>query len=231
MNLRISTFFAEASLSGAFSGILAYGIVRMDGVGGRTVLPRDMEGARFLNKEEKYYIDKVLREDYAHNDADAFTWKEVRKTFAGPQYVILSYFVSCPLTRCLDIAFYRPFLRALGYTSARAQLMSVPPFAAGFVVSLICAFISDKFQFRGLIVILGSTLAIIGSSIFLGSQSTHAQYASLFFSVSGAFTAAPTLGTWASNNATPQTRRATAIAVTVITSNGGGCWLHGFWEA
>ncbi len=32
---RVSAFFASASLSGAFSGILAYGIIRMDGVGGR----------------------------------------------------------------------------------------------------------------------------------------------------------------------------------------------------
>ncbi len=35
MTTRISAFFASASLSGAFSGILAYGIIRMDGVGGR----------------------------------------------------------------------------------------------------------------------------------------------------------------------------------------------------
>jgi hypothetical protein len=35
LHCSVTAFFSSASLSGAFSGILAYSIVRMDGVAGR----------------------------------------------------------------------------------------------------------------------------------------------------------------------------------------------------
>jgi hypothetical protein len=34
-NLRIAIFFSAATLSGAFGGLLAYGLSKMDGIGGR----------------------------------------------------------------------------------------------------------------------------------------------------------------------------------------------------
>lgn len=63
-----------------------------------------------------------------------------------------------------------------------------------------------------------------------GSRSHHIQYGSLFFSIPGTYTTAPTLSAWSSNNAAPQTRRATAIAIGFIMTNSGGIlatWLLG----
>ncbi|KAK7018016.1 hypothetical protein VNI00_018442 [Paramarasmius palmivorus] len=253
MNLRVAAFFSSASLSGAFSGVLAYGIIRMDGIANRSgwswifileglvtvffgllsymVLPRDIDGAWFFNTEEKEYVAAKLREDEAHKDEDHFTWREVRQAFMLPQvwFLLLSYFTSGTIS--YSLAYFMPnIVQSLGYTAVKAQLMTVPPFAAGFVVSLTCAFVSDKYRCRGLMIIFSATLALIGFSIFLGSHSHPIQYASLFFSVSGAYTAGPTFAAWTSNNATPQTRRATAIAIAGITSNAGGVlatWLLG----
>ncbi|KAG6847317.1 hypothetical protein H0H93_008885, partial [Arthromyces matolae] len=75
---------APAALTGAFSGLLAYGIVRMNGVGNRPgwawifileglvtipigilgffVLPRSPDQARFLTREEKEFVTVQLRE-------------------------------------------------------------------------------------------------------------------------------------------------------------------------
>ncbi|KAL0061215.1 hypothetical protein AAF712_011974 [Marasmius tenuissimus] len=119
---------------------------------------------------------------------------------------------------------------SLGYTAARAQLMSVPPFAVAFVVSMICAFVSDKYQCRGYVIMFSSVLATIGFAMFLGSKSPKVRYGSLFFSVSGTYAGAPSLSAWQSNNASPQTRRATAIAFGFIMTNSGGIlatWLLG----
>ena len=63
------------------------------------------------------------------------------------------------------------------------------------------------------------------------SRSNYVRYASLFFSVSGVFCAAPSLTTWISNNSAPYTRRATAIAlITLVTQVGGilATWLLGY---
>lgn len=67
-----------------------------------------------------------------------------------------------------------------------------------------------------------------------GSKSHHVQYGSLFLSIPGTYTTAPTLSAWGSNNAAPQTRRATAIAIGFIMTNSGGIlatWLLGSLSA
>lgn len=75
---RMAIFYAAASLSGAFSGLLAYGIQFMDGIAGRQgwqwifileglvpvavsfvlyfILPDSPETARFLTNDEKEFL-------------------------------------------------------------------------------------------------------------------------------------------------------------------------------
>jgi MFS family permease len=82
---RMAVFYAAASLSGAFSGLLAFGIEKMDGIGGRRgwqwiflleglapvavsfglywLLPDNPETASFLTKEEKEFIINRLALD------------------------------------------------------------------------------------------------------------------------------------------------------------------------
>ncbi|KAK7047484.1 hypothetical protein VNI00_006715 [Paramarasmius palmivorus] len=113
MNLRICAFFSSASLSGAFSGILAYGIIQMSGVGNRPgwswifilegvftvafglasyfLLPRSVEAARFLTQKEKEYVVAVLREDSAHQEEERFTWREVGEAFKLPQVWFMGF--------------------------------------------------------------------------------------------------------------------------------------------
>jgi len=77
LQLRVGIFYASASLSGAFGGLLAFVIIKMDGIGGldgwrwifilegictvlfciiaTLVLPADIATARFLNNEEREF--------------------------------------------------------------------------------------------------------------------------------------------------------------------------------
>lgn len=62
------------------------------------------------------------------------------------------------------------------------------------------------------------------------SNSHHIQYTSLFLSLPGIYTTAPTLSTWVANNASPHARRAAAIAISFTMTNPGGIlgtWLLG----
>lgn len=84
-------------------------------------------------------------------------------------------------------SFEPTIVQGLGYTAARAQLMSVPPFAVSFCckyliptsrtsdsldtsVALISAFLSDRYHCRGLTSILCGVLCLIGFSMFLGQS-------------------------------------------------------------
>jgi len=65
-------------------------------------------------------------------------------------------------------SFAPSIIQGLGFTAAKAQLMSVPPFAVAFVVAIISAYISDRFQCRGIVSIVSSLFCVIGFAMFLG---------------------------------------------------------------
>ncbi|KAF8219144.1 MFS general substrate transporter [Tricholoma matsutake] len=253
---RISAFFSTASLSGAFSGILAYGIINMNGVGHRPgwawifileglftvafglfsffILPRSPAHARFFNEKEKAYVIAHLREDGATSrteEIDMFSWREVRQAFTLPQVWMLAVIFFLDGTVLYGLAYFTPsIVQGLGYTAARAQLMSVPPFASAFVVTMFSAWISDRYHCRGLVTMFSCTLCVIGFAMFLGGHTNTVRYGSLFLSITGVYCSAPALSTWSANNAAPHTRRATAIAIGFIMTNSGGIlatWLLG----
>ncbi|KAG6852760.1 hypothetical protein C0991_009282 [Blastosporella zonata] len=252
---RISSFFSTASLSSAFSGILAYGIIKMDGIGGRPgwawiflleglftvifglssfyTLPRSPAHARFLDNKEKEYILAKLRETGAtgDDDTDSFSWREIGQAFMLPQVWMIAVIFFFDGVILYGLAYFTPsIVVGLGYSNAKAQLFSVPPFAMAFVVTMVGAYISDRFGARGYVSMFAGALATIGFAMYLGASSLHIKYGSLFFSVSGAYSAAPALSTWGANNTAPYTRRATAIAIGFIMTNSGGIlatWLLG----
>ncbi|KAJ4481240.1 major facilitator superfamily domain-containing protein [Lentinula aciculospora] len=253
MNIRVATIFSASSLSGAFSGILAYGIIQMDGVGNRPgwswifileglftflfgfssyfICPRSVDEVWFLSTEEKKYVKGRLLEEHAHKDEEGFSWKEVIEALKLPHLWFMCIVMFCSATILFGFAYFSPsIILGLGYTAADAQLMSVPPYAVGCIMTLTASFISDRYRCRGIICIIATLFCGIGFAIFLGSKSTAAQYGSLFFSISGAGMGGPTQATWVSNNASPQTRRATMIAMAFTLSNSGGIlatWLLG----
>lgn len=255
---RITAFFSTASISGAFSGILAYGIIRMDGIGGRPgwawifileglftvafglasyfLLPSDPLHIKFFNEQQKHYVIAKLKEDGTRNEeADKFSWKEVARAFELPHVWILALVLFCDGTVLYSLAYFAPSIVAqLGYSNASAQLMTVPPFAVAFVVSMVLAYISDHLRCRGITTIFSSILAVIGFAMYLVSYDRNVQYGSLFFSITGTYSCAAALSTWNANNATPHTRRATTIAIGFIMTNSGGIlatWLLGSLSA
>ena len=105
---RMAVFYAAASLSGAFSGLLAYGIQHMDGVAGRAgwqwifileglvpvamsfvlyfIMPDSPETARFLTKDEKAFIINrlALETGSGHGrvtNADKIRWHHILAAF------------------------------------------------------------------------------------------------------------------------------------------------------
>ncbi|KAG6887683.1 hypothetical protein C0992_011213 [Termitomyces sp. T32_za158] len=243
----------QASLSGAFGGLLAYGVLKMDGMGGKPgwawlfflegivsvlfgllsffLLPHSLERTFFLSQPEREAILSQLRyEGTLDEEADSFNTKEIGRALVLPHVLCIA---TIYLLAGIILAFTPTILLALGYAETRAQLMSVPPFAAGFVVTIIASAISDKYGHRGASALTSSVLCIIGFIMYLCSKNPHVRYASLFISIAGINSQGPALAAWLSNNAAPQTRRATAIAFGFIMTNVGAIialWLFSAWS-
>ncbi|KAG2072381.1 MFS general substrate transporter [Suillus decipiens] len=256
LQIRVATFFASASLSGAFSGLLAAAILELNGRGGRPgwawifiiegiftflfglmaflVLPNSPSDARFLSTKERDYVMAKLKADGAvasDEKSDDFSWTEVLRCFQSIHVWLLAPVLFFLGTTLYGLAYFEPtIVKELGYAGTNAQLMSAPPFAVAFVVSIITAVISDRYKCRGFMLIFFSVCNLIGFVMFYASESYHIRYGSLFLTISGSYCGAPPVITWVANNSAPHVRRATSVAIAFIMTNAGGIlatWLLG----
>ncbi|KZV68747.1 MFS general substrate transporter [Peniophora sp. CONT] len=252
MQLRFSMMFSAASLAGAFSGLLAAAIENMAGdrniagwawifilegvfttvfgIVSYFIIPDSPNNVRLLSKAEREAYVQSLAQDWS-GDADAdgketevFSWSEVSSVFTNAPHVLL---LSLPLffngVTLYGLANFTPtIVGALGFSTTRTQLLTVPPYACSFVLSLLIAWVSDRYKQRGVFAIFSSLLGAVGYAIFLGTGSKHADYGALFLQIIGVYTLAPCISTWNANNVQPHFRRATAIAWAFTATNTGG---------
>ncbi|THV06510.1 MFS general substrate transporter [Dendrothele bispora CBS 962.96] len=250
LQFRVALFFASSALAGAFSGLLASAIEHLDGRDGRPgwayifilegcltvfygilsffIMPRSLETIKFLTAQEKEDAYSVLLQEQTLLQKDPpFNWKSTMSVLVTPHAWLTLLMSFMGGTFCLD--FEPSIVQSLGFKANRAQLMSVPPFAAAWAVSIITAVFSDRFRVRGITIIFHSLVAMIGF-VFLGSQSHSVQYGSTFFFVTGVFCVPPSLLSWIVNNAAPSYRRSAAVAFSLSTTSVGGIlstWLFG----
>ncbi|PPQ76146.1 hypothetical protein CVT26_011796 [Gymnopilus dilepis] len=252
LSLRIALFFSAASLSGAFSGLLAAAIVKMNGVGGRPawawifileglfsvlvgllsflLVPATPKDSRFLDEREKEIITRRLERDRPFvNPLDQFSMKQVFASMTSPHVIIMFVVYFMGGTSLYGLALFLPsIVNQLGFSPNESQLLSVGP-ATISSVTVIAAYLSDKHRSRALPLIIISFLAVAGLVIYLTSTNKHLLYGSLYLMVPGIYGKTPVVAAWISNNSEPYYRRATSIALGFIATNAGGIlstWLY-----
>ncbi|GAA5975345.1 hypothetical protein JCM11641_005946 [Rhodosporidiobolus odoratus] len=254
LQTRISLFFAAASLSGAFSGLLAAAIINLDGKGGQegwrwiffieggfTVLfglaispflPARPSKSRFLTPEQAAHIEYRLTLDSPAGSSgfdDAFSWKEVWNAVRSPHVILLFIALFCNGTTLYGFSYFTPtVISTFGYTTVQTQLLTVPPYVCAFLLTLFNAWWSDRYGRRGLCAIFTSLLALVGYIMFYKSTVTGVRYPALFLAITGVYSTSPALVTWLPNNSAGHYRKATAVALGFISTNSGGIastWL------
>ena len=124
--------------------------------------------AKFLTDKERAAVNARLASNSDATRNEAFTWANVRQALVDPKvwlYGLGFHTMSLPL---YTLSLFLPtIITKLGYTAAQAQLLSVPPYAVAFILTLAVAIASEKFKIRAPFIIGGSAFAIIGYIILL----------------------------------------------------------------
>ncbi|KAK5736137.1 hypothetical protein LTR17_007659 [Elasticomyces elasticus] len=187
---RMAVFYTAACLSGAFSGLLAYGIEHMNGIknlGGWQwifiieglipvffslfvwkLLPDSPETASFLLKEEKEFIINrlALETGSGHGrvtNSDKITMRQI--TSALKEYKIWMAWVMFWGNTIGVYGFTATaptVILGLGYTSTDAQLLTVPIYMFALIMVVIWAFWSEKVQQRSPFIMAGFSIAVVG---------------------------------------------------------------------
>ncbi|KIP03888.1 hypothetical protein PHLGIDRAFT_495320 [Phlebiopsis gigantea 11061_1 CR5-6] len=231
IGLRMAYWFSLAAVASAFSGLIAFGIQNaqvnianwrllfiVEGI--PTVLlgflvmwllPDRPEETSFLTEAERKIqlvrMNRGIKADVGRtvNKAHiAAAFKDWRCYFAG-----ICYFGGNVALSSLS-AFLPTIIKTLGFTNARAQLLTVPPYAVSVAVLCIVSYMSDRMQSRGLLVAFSSALGGIGYMLLLAVQENiRVRYFATFCITSGTYTLIGIIIAWFSHNLGSETKRAT----------------------
>ncbi|KZT08237.1 MFS general substrate transporter [Laetiporus sulphureus 93-53] len=246
LQLRVGLFYGGATIAGAFSGLLAFGISYMSGSAGLLgwswifiieglttvvvgcvaffMLVDFPSTANFLTPEERTYI--VWKKKYDNSSVGEEEHFEMRHLVAALTdwqiWVLILVYMSnsAPL---YGISLFLPSLiNGFGYGTAISQLLTVPPYICAAIVLVIFAVWSDRIKKRSPFILSGLIMCTIGFAINISNARNGVKYFGTFFVVAGSYGAFPGVVAWLGNNLAGQYKRAVGMALQIGIGNFGG---------
>ncbi|EFW99743.1 major facilitator superfamily transporter [Grosmannia clavigera kw1407] len=226
LGMGFAIFFSAAAVSGSFGGLLAAAIELMDGIRGRpgwawifileglfTILAGIVsfflvhdfpDNARFLTSDDRVRVVRRLKLDQQSSAEHeefrmSYFWSAVRdwKMWLG-----MVIYMGCDMPLYAFSLFLPSIIKNLGWSSSvvHSQLMSVPPYAAAAILTILIGYIADRTHARGLCNIAVSFFGIAGFSMLLGSDRPGVQYAGTFLGAMGIYPCISNTISWMANN-------------------------------
>ncbi|KAJ7732004.1 MFS transporter-like protein [Mycena metata] len=258
-SVRVAFILASATLAGAFGGAIAYGVGHMNRANGLSawrwlfileglpsclssilvffILPDYPETAHWLSEDEKKLAAYRLKDQGSKGNSKAMTWEEVKDTLKDwrlcAHYAI--YFGVSPPFSSLSL-FTPSIVAGLGFTSLRANLMTVPPYAVAYVVTLLTSWSADRNNSRGLhagIACLVGAAGFMASALLPADAYAH-RYGCLIVGAAGSFASVPPLVGWITSNVFTTSAAGLVIALNVSFTGPGqmvGVWIYKANEA
>ncbi|KAL2832486.1 major facilitator superfamily domain-containing protein [Aspergillus cavernicola] len=247
---RFSIFYLIGCVASALSGILAFGLLQLDGSHGLAgwrwifILEGVITGAigilaiiflvdfpdrahkswRFLSEKECAFIVRRINRDRSDGDAEPFTMKRFLKPALDLKIWGFAMIFFCVTTVSYAIAYFLPIILSdgMGFDTGTAQCLVAPPFVAAGFVMYGTSWVGDKYRTRGPVLVFNALLCIIGLPMIGFSTSNATQYVGIFFTVMGSSSNIPAVMAYQANNVRGQWTRALSSATLVGFGGIGG---------
>lgn len=245
---RVSIFYMAALLASGFGPIFAYALSLIsvgDGMYSRgwrwifiiegivTIvagfiapffLVEFPEKVKFLNARQKHIaVTRVTMEKKGAHTEHA-TMKEMMRMLLDWKLGVycVQYFVAA--SSVYSLAFFQPIIlrNGMGFTYAKAQLLSSPPYIFTVFASLAGAWLSDKIRMRWPILIGQSVVAIVGLLIVLYGGPPGVRYFGLFLATWGTQANVPASLAYGQNQTARVQKRAVVAAAMISIGAAGG---------
>ncbi|BEI84631.1 hypothetical protein CcaverHIS002_0500320 [Cutaneotrichosporon cavernicola] len=256
LNSRIALFYTSSALAGAFSGLLAFGIAKLRGVGGIAawrwifllegaatialglmvpfILPDHASNSKFLTDEERKYMSIVSgAQDKSahsgqHDSDDVSKWKVFKSVVTDWQLYLLGIVYWSNTVPNYAMKFAMPtIIKAMGYSSSQAQLLSVPPYIVGAITACVAGLFSDRFRKRMPFIMVAQFTVIVALIIIMPIRHDIKKYmAPAYLAIclvcAGVYPIGPGTNTWTANNTAGPAKRAMSVAFVISLCNVGG---------
>ncbi|OTB00848.1 hypothetical protein M426DRAFT_65181 [Hypoxylon sp. CI-4A] len=249
IGLRISYLFMASSISSAFSGLIAYAILFMDGKAGYPgwrwlyiiegsvtvavagvcyfLIPTSYTTAYFLSEDDRAVMRKRAELSEAYSGGKGhYTRAEFKMALKD----VKTWIHSCIQIMCLTILYgfsvFLPIILRFGFNFSveQSQYLSIPVFFWGSLVYAAVGYFSDRFSRRFLACIISAPFGMVGYSMLLGGKdfSVGIKYFACFLIATCAWMMGGANIAWLSTNTAPDGKRAASLGLALALGNIGG---------
>ncbi|KAJ3769986.1 major facilitator superfamily domain-containing protein [Lentinula raphanica] len=235
---RVAIFFGGAALAGAFGGILAFAIGKMEGIGGRrgwqwifileglltiiisllayAIVPTWSYKAKFLTEPQRNRLLSRLDLDTDPAHIEPFQWVYVKQAFTDHLVWAYAFLFHGYAFALYSLSLFMPtIITELGFQTWQAQLLTVPPNALAALSITLTVWLSIRRDRRAVFIIGAAVVAIIGYIVLLTAPKPGAQYVGVHLAAAGVYTGNALLLSWPGENVVGQTKRAVAVAMQI----------------
>ncbi|KAL5357084.1 major facilitator superfamily domain-containing protein [Aspergillus floccosus] len=242
---RVSYLMSCGAISGAVGGLLAYGLLHMDGIGGKAGwrwvyiiegllsvlcafliwfgLPNDPANAYFLNEDEKWMMRVRNEQRRKYMGSEEFSWEELRLAVRDPKLMF-----SAVVQFCQDILLYGfstflpTILTSLGYNSLMSNVLTVPVYIWAAAVFIVFAFLADRYSKFAVYILGTNVFGIIGYILLLAVPDDRVKYFGTYLCGVATYTGVGLNIAWLNVNVAPHYRRAMEIGLQQTIGNCAG---------
>lgn len=243
---RFAYLVSASTLAGAFGGLLASAIGKMDGLAGYRgwrwifilegiltcvvaliwffLLPDFPEDSRFFSIEERAAIQERLSSDVGSSGHNVkFTLQDYLSCFKDYKMYLAALMYCGLVVPIYCYSYFVPtIIKSMGYGVIQSQLRSVPPNVVAFVVTILVSYASDYSKHRAAYAIVPALASSIGFAVLLANPaSVNVKYGAIFITSLAPASIAIIVG-WCSTNFAGHLRRSTGSAFQVMMGNIGG---------
>ncbi|KAM5541333.1 hypothetical protein V8D89_004887, partial [Ganoderma adspersum] len=242
---RIGFMLSGVSLAGAFGGLLAFVIQDgMHGVGGlpgwswiflleglatvviAVILLLYMydypENATFLTDAERAWLLETIRQDNAAG-SKKFKKEFIIQAIRDPKtYLYISIFFLGAIPGVSFTTFLPTIINGMGFSSTRAQILTIPPNATACILTLCITYLSDKRHIRGPFILVWCPVAMVGYVMLIVTKTSACQFAGAILVMAGLVPCGALHLSWAGGNFSGELKRAVVIGMIVGFGNFGG---------
>jgi Na+/melibiose symporter-like transporter len=141
------------------------------------ILPASPDKSKFLTPRDRYIAIERINREHKETAYEPTQAHHVRRAFLNINNLICALgFFSINVSVQSFSLFLPTILSNLGWTNLKTQLYSVPPYVVACCWAIFVARMSDVYKRRGIFIVGGTMLAIIGYTMLVTVKSNSLKY-------------------------------------------------------
>ncbi|KAM3515538.1 hypothetical protein MY11210_000911 [Beauveria gryllotalpidicola] len=241
---RVAVVYCATTLSGAFGGLIAYGIQTMGtrrgleawrwlfiiegvisivvGLVALLTIPFSAEAAWFLSPKEAECMRAMKMKDVMHK-GEGLQVKHFLMALRDPLVYLVAISLFASTLPLLSFGTFLPsIILGLGYKSAQANYLTIPVYILATISVALTAFLSDRAGQRAVILFMVPIPVLIGYSMAIGSSSNAVGYVAMILCGIGISPYNCIMLVWFANNIASDHKRSVALPLAASIANISG---------